>query len=406
MVKSFKILTFSFFILLLLPSCKQIQPSDPQTMMFRMDQQDFATLTDVAPTNDTEAISPVEGLISVKKDSSLGDNSGFVKRGVIVNKEEQTQTKTEPIEKPEEKTSTIKITPTIKLSKTEYNQNEKIDVNYSNMPGNAKDWIGVFKANDKDENYIQYFYTNANKSGTLSFNTLPVGNYEVRVYFNDSYKVEGKTSFSVQGNTTTQVFIPASNTPSVTSTTTKATSYSNSEYDSIPAITNKYYNSNMWRDMDEDGDLDVIMYTDGKVADKALENAAMELEKGSFGKLDITFIRGTKAQSQADKYGGYITTEVIDDYLGWSTYGPNAQTRLATRSPGNIRIALHEMMHVVCVLLDVKVNNKDSIMDYDYGKTFLSKFDKGVLKYIYKDVVVKSNANNRPTFTTTAWHIK
>jgi len=85
----------------------------------------------------------------------------------------------------------------IKTQKSVYAPNEKIVVNYSGFPGNKQDWIGVVPASYKDNELAQWFYTDGLQSGTMDFSGLPVGNYEVRVFFNNEYVVRVKYPFVV-----------------------------------------------------------------------------------------------------------------------------------------------------------------------------------------------------------------
>ncbi|MBA7669000.1 hypothetical protein ES703_77124 [subsurface metagenome] len=68
-------------------------------------------------------------------------------------------------------------------------------VDFSGAEGNAKDWIGLFEGNT----YLAWSYTDGTDSGTVTFSGgLPApGNYEARLFFNDSWKVEATDQFSV-----------------------------------------------------------------------------------------------------------------------------------------------------------------------------------------------------------------
>ena len=93
----------------------------------------------------------------------------------------------------------------LSLSKYTYAANEQIVVSYSGLPGNAKDWIGIFAAGASNDQYGQWFYTNGVKSGSMAFNGLAAGNYEVRLFYNDSYTLQNKAAFTVSGGTTATV---------------------------------------------------------------------------------------------------------------------------------------------------------------------------------------------------------
>ncbi len=70
-------------------------------------------------------------------------------------------------------------------------------MNYSGFPGNAQDWIGVVPVSYRDDQLSQWFYTNGAQSGTMTFNALPDGEYEVRGYFNNQYVVKARHRFRV-----------------------------------------------------------------------------------------------------------------------------------------------------------------------------------------------------------------
>jgi hypothetical protein len=65
---------------------------------------------------------------------------------------------------------------------------ENITVTYTNAPGNAKDWIGLYKFDAPDKPSISYQYLGGNKNGTLTF-VAPgeAGNYNLRMFPNDLY---------------------------------------------------------------------------------------------------------------------------------------------------------------------------------------------------------------------------
>ena len=56
-------------------------------------------------------------------------------------------------------------------------------VDYVDMPGSQGDWIAFVKADLPDDTYGDYFYPYGKKSGSHSFNGVPEGDYEIRVYY-------------------------------------------------------------------------------------------------------------------------------------------------------------------------------------------------------------------------------
>jgi uncharacterized protein (DUF2141 family) len=88
---------------------------------------------------------------------------------------------------------------TVNTSKNSYLPNESIVSNYTNMSGSNKDWIGIYPAGTTNAwgNMIQWEWIAGNIAGAQTFNPLPAGNYEVRVFFNNSLVSEAIHAFSV-----------------------------------------------------------------------------------------------------------------------------------------------------------------------------------------------------------------
>lgn len=79
-------------------------------------------------------------------------------------------------------------------------------VNYQGMSGNAQDWFGIYKKGDTNDwgNQRGWFYTEGRVNGSASLNieNLPVGDYEVRAFFNNSFELEEIASFSTNESIT------------------------------------------------------------------------------------------------------------------------------------------------------------------------------------------------------------
>ena len=98
--------------------------------------------------------------------------------------------------------------PSIVAFKKNFSLDESIDINFKNLPSNNGDWIGIYPKGSSTawENVLRWSYTNGTKSmenrgkkqGTLSFNSLDVGEYEARLFFKNSYYLVRKSSFSVE----------------------------------------------------------------------------------------------------------------------------------------------------------------------------------------------------------------
>jgi murein DD-endopeptidase MepM/ murein hydrolase activator NlpD len=74
---------------------------------------------------------------------------------------------------------------------------QAITVGYRNLTGNATDWAGMYPAGALDGGYLQYRYTGGATSGTLTFNGLAAGNYEARLFVNNSYERVARVAFTV-----------------------------------------------------------------------------------------------------------------------------------------------------------------------------------------------------------------
>ncbi len=90
--------------------------------------------------------------------------------------------------------------PSLSLSKSNYAVNEPINLNYTNLPGNSTDWVGIYVAGTPNSDYLQYKYSDGAVNGMMQFNGLSgSGDYEARLFFNDSYNDEYAVQFTVQG---------------------------------------------------------------------------------------------------------------------------------------------------------------------------------------------------------------
>ena len=110
---------------------------------------------------------------------------------------------------------------TVAAAKSTFAAGEPITVHFSNAPGNRWDWIGLFKATDKDVptdgsipddsgNYLLYVYTGTEIEGDATFSDnaftgsgkwpLPPGRYEARVMVDDGYQTIARSvPFKITG---------------------------------------------------------------------------------------------------------------------------------------------------------------------------------------------------------------
>ena len=84
--------------------------------------------------------------------------------------------------------------------KASYTAHENIFIESKNMAGNQKDWIGIYTVGASNEwnNVLRWTWTKSKINDTFRFKGLPKGEYEARAFFNNSYKVEALTKFSVK----------------------------------------------------------------------------------------------------------------------------------------------------------------------------------------------------------------
>jgi len=98
---------------------------------------------------------------------------------------------------------TLVITP----DKPVFNSNEIIKLTYSGFPGNPQDWISIAKIGTPPTSYVQYKFLNSVKSGGLTFDPVPDGEYELRGYVNNEYVIRVTTPVKV-GSTVAAIQTP------------------------------------------------------------------------------------------------------------------------------------------------------------------------------------------------------
>ena len=88
----------------------------------------------------------------------------------------------------------------IKLEKDVFEEGEPIRVEYSGLPGRYRDWITLIDDSKPDKESGQFFYIN--KSGSVEFDGMPPGKYEIRAVYNykrgNYNKVIGRRSITVK----------------------------------------------------------------------------------------------------------------------------------------------------------------------------------------------------------------
>ena len=90
---------------------------------------------------------------------------------------------------------------TLTTDKPTYTTTDRIKVNFKEMNNHHKDWIAIYLADSTTEwkNVLKWAWTGNKSEGTLSFKSLPEGNYEVRAFYNNSYDAETVKAFTVKG---------------------------------------------------------------------------------------------------------------------------------------------------------------------------------------------------------------
>ncbi len=110
------------------------------------------------------------------------------------------------------------VGPTLTSNKTLYTAQESISVNFTNLPANKDDWIAIYPKGSSNEweNVITWYFTNGTRdtdlagvaNGTLTFEPLVAGEYEARLFYNNSFNLEKSISFNVaQADDSVKVFI-------------------------------------------------------------------------------------------------------------------------------------------------------------------------------------------------------
>jgi hypothetical protein len=91
---------------------------------------------------------------------------------------------------------------TVKTAKDIYAPDESIIASFENMSGHHEDWIAIYPVGSDNawENMIDWKWIAGDIDGNREFNALPAGEYEVRVFFENSFDVEASYAFQVDGN--------------------------------------------------------------------------------------------------------------------------------------------------------------------------------------------------------------
>jgi hypothetical protein len=83
------------------------------------------------------------------------------------------------------------------LNQDQYGSTDPIVVDYSGMGLNALDWITVAPADAPDDSSPEWYYTNGNTRGEMTFGAVPAGSYEVRAFVDGRLERVGTLPFVV-----------------------------------------------------------------------------------------------------------------------------------------------------------------------------------------------------------------
>ena len=88
---------------------------------------------------------------------------------------------------------------TVTINQTVYKDTEAILASYSDMSGGEKDWIAIYKAGSSNswKNVIRWKWIKSEQDGSKRFEPLPIGQYDIRVFFNNTYQAEASKKFTV-----------------------------------------------------------------------------------------------------------------------------------------------------------------------------------------------------------------
>jgi hypothetical protein len=83
----------------------------------------------------------------------------------------------------------------VTTDKSSYSFDDQIVVSWSNLPGNATDWVSIAPAGSSDTTATRWIYTNGQTSGSFAFESPSTGgSYVARTYINDSYNKVGESA--------------------------------------------------------------------------------------------------------------------------------------------------------------------------------------------------------------------
>lgn len=89
---------------------------------------------------------------------------------------------------------------TVRTNKDVYAPNEEVIASFENMSGDNEDWMGIYPAGSEStwENMVDWKWIAGDIEGERRFNGLAPGEYEVHVFFENSFEVEASYAFVIE----------------------------------------------------------------------------------------------------------------------------------------------------------------------------------------------------------------
>jgi len=142
-------------------------------------------------------------------DSGWQDSTSYTDNGltpetsytytVMARDKSNNQNTTDPSAPYSATTLAIPVGPWVGTDKAVYAPGEDIVVYFANAGGNPSDWVGFYNDGDANGNYLDYIYLGGVVSGSVTYGGFPDdGDYDVRLFFNDSYNLEASNDFTVE----------------------------------------------------------------------------------------------------------------------------------------------------------------------------------------------------------------
>ncbi len=97
-------------------------------------------------------------------------------------------------------TMAVPVGPWVGTDKAVYAPDEDIVVYFANAGGNNDDWVGFYNDGDSNGSHLDYIYLHSVVTGTVTYSSgfSTAGDYNVRLFFNDSYTLEASNDFTVE----------------------------------------------------------------------------------------------------------------------------------------------------------------------------------------------------------------